>query len=195
MDRNGNPLSFGNEGVCRVRSRCGPSKVVLTEELSITARLKSILLLARNSLSNTLWITSSGKRHRYYSHRTQCPEGGLDRIDAEMMQEFVLGWLRDVASNGERIRELEAQGKERKGTEGRWALLARSIAELESLVSKEKSLFSEYRGLIQEVLPPDARGRDKSCAMRPEPESAPFEYVGLCSPLDPFSRSAYSRAP
>jgi site-specific DNA recombinase len=152
--------------------------------------------------------SSKGKRHRYYSHRTKCPEGGLDRIDAEMAQELVLGWLRDVASNGERFRELEAQGRERigqrivelgresgkldgeltgvrkqieariqeltrakseqvresieksivaleeerKDTESRQALLDRSIEDLEALVSKDKSLFSEYRGRIQAVL-------------------------------------------
>jgi site-specific DNA recombinase len=57
--------------------------------------------------------SSNGKRHRYYSHRTKCPEGGLDRIDAELAQELVLAWLRDVASNGQRFRELEAQGRKR----------------------------------------------------------------------------------
>ena len=59
--------------------------------------------------------SSKGKRHRYYSHRTKCPEGGLDRIDAELAQELVLDWLRDVAFNGGRFRELEAQGRERIG--------------------------------------------------------------------------------
>jgi site-specific DNA recombinase len=57
--------------------------------------------------------SSNGKRHRYYSHRTKCPEGGLDRIDAELAQKLVLAWLRDVASNGPRFRELEAQGRKR----------------------------------------------------------------------------------
>jgi site-specific DNA recombinase len=57
--------------------------------------------------------SSNGKRHRYYAHRSTCPEGGLDRVDAETAQELVLGWLRDVASNGEKFRELEAQGKKR----------------------------------------------------------------------------------
>ena len=150
----------------------------------------------------------NGKRHRYYSHRTRCSEGGLDRIDAELAQELVLAWLRDVASNGERFRELEAQGRERigqrigelrqesgkldteltgvrkqieariqeltrakveqvresieqsivgleearKNTEGRRALVDRSIEELEGLVSKDRSLFSEYRGRIQTML-------------------------------------------
>jgi site-specific DNA recombinase len=159
--------------------------------------------------------SSNGKRHRYYSHRSTCPEGGLDRIDAEMAQELVLAWLRDVASNGERFRELEAQGKERierqigelrkeagrleseltgmrrqieariheltrakvervresieksivgleearKDIEGRRTLVCQSIAELESLISKDKSLFSEYRDRIQEALkkPEDER--------------------------------------
>ena len=43
----------------------------------------------------------------------KCPEGGLDRIDAELAQELVLAWLRDVASNGQRFREFEAQGRKR----------------------------------------------------------------------------------
>ncbi len=152
--------------------------------------------------------SSSGKRHRYYSHRSTCPEGGLARIDAEMAQELVLEWLRDVASNGEKFRELEAQGRERiakrigelrkevgklgaeltgvgrqieariqeltrakselvresieksivaleeerKDTAGRQALIDHSVTDLEGLVSKDKSLFSEYRGRIQQVL-------------------------------------------
>jgi hypothetical protein len=65
--------------------------------------------------------SSNGKRHRYYSHRSKCPKGGLDRIDAEMAQRLVLTWLRDVTSNGERFRELEAQGRKR---------IAHHIAEL-----------------------------------------------------------------
>ena len=150
----------------------------------------------------------NGKRHRYYSHRTRCPEGGLDRIDAELAQGLVLGWLRDVASNGQRFRELETEGRKRighrigelrqearkldaeltcvrrqieariqeltrakaervresieqsivaleetrKDTEGRHALLAGSIAEIEGLISKDRSLFSDYRDRIQGVL-------------------------------------------
>jgi len=62
MDCKGNPLSFGDDvvfrplfaGVRLVRPRFGPSKVARTEELSITARVKSILLLPRNLLNNTL---------------------------------------------------------------------------------------------------------------------------------------------
>jgi hypothetical protein len=66
MDRKGNPLSFGNEvvfrplfaAIRRVRPRFGPPKVARTEELSITARLKSILLLPLSLLNNTLWMAS-----------------------------------------------------------------------------------------------------------------------------------------
>jgi hypothetical protein len=66
MDRKGNPLSFGNEvvfrplftAVRRVRPRFGPPKVARTEELSITARVKSILLLPLSLLNNTLWTAS-----------------------------------------------------------------------------------------------------------------------------------------
>lgn len=57
--------------------------------------------------------SSNGKRHRYYAHRSTCPKGGLNRIDAEMAQGLVLAWLRNLASNGERFQELEAQGKKR----------------------------------------------------------------------------------
>jgi site-specific DNA recombinase len=57
--------------------------------------------------------SSSGKRHRYYAHRSTCSQDGLTRIDAEMAQDLVLSWLRNVASKGEKFRELEAQGKER----------------------------------------------------------------------------------
>ncbi|MCX7037777.1 MAG: hypothetical protein NT005_01345 [Spirochaetes bacterium] len=125
-----------------------------------------------------------------------------------MAQELVKGWLRDIASNGERFRELEARGRERigrqigelreesgkleneltdvrkqiearireltrakvervresieksivaqeesrKDTEGRQALIDQSITDLEGLISKDKSLLSEYRARIQEVL-------------------------------------------
>jgi hypothetical protein len=64
MDRKGNPLSFGDEmvfgplfpAIRRVRPRLGPPKTALTEELSMTARLKSILSLPRNLANSTLWI-------------------------------------------------------------------------------------------------------------------------------------------
>jgi hypothetical protein len=101
-----------------------------------------------------------------------------------MAQELVLGWLRDIASNGERFRELEAQGQgahwaewvresieksivgleeARKDTEGRRGLVIQSIAEFESLISKDKSFFSEYLGRIQEVL--KKTGDDRKIAL------------------------------
>jgi hypothetical protein len=86
--------------------------------------------------------SSNRKSHRYYSHRSKCPEGGLDRIDAEMAQELVLGWLRDVASNGERFRELEAQGRERIG---------RQIGELRE---ESVKLEAELTGIKRQI---DAR--------------------------------------
>jgi hypothetical protein len=60
-------------------------------------------------------------------------------------------------AKAERVRESIEQSivgleEARKDTEGRRALLAQSIEELESLVSKDKSLFSEYRSRLQEVL-------------------------------------------
>jgi site-specific DNA recombinase len=83
--------------------------------------------------------SSSGKRHRYYSHRSTCPKGGLARVDAEMTQELVLGWLRDVASNGERFRELETQGRERIGQQ---------IAEMRKEAGK---LEGELTGLKKQI--------------------------------------------
>jgi hypothetical protein len=64
MDRKGNPLSFSDEvmfcplfpAIRGVRPRLCPPSVALTDELSITAWLKSILLLSRNLDNNTLWI-------------------------------------------------------------------------------------------------------------------------------------------
>jgi site-specific DNA recombinase len=91
--------------------------------------------------------SSNGKHHRYYSHRSTCPEGGLDRIDAETAQELVLGWLRDVASNGERFRELEAQGKKR---------IERHIGELREslrgLDTESAALQDRMEARIQELI-------------------------------------------
>jgi site-specific DNA recombinase len=90
--------------------------------------------------------SSNGKRHRYYSHRSTCPEGGLDRIDAEMAQELVLVWLRDVASSGERFRELEAQGKKR--IEHHIGELRGSLRELET---ESVALQERVEARIQEL--------------------------------------------
>jgi hypothetical protein len=90
--------------------------------------------------------SSNGKRHRYYAHRSTCPEGGLERIDAERAQELVLAWLQNVASNGERFGELEARGKER---------IARHIGELREslrgLESEGVALQERVEARIQEL--------------------------------------------
>jgi hypothetical protein len=83
--------------------------------------------------------SSRGKRHRYYSHRTTCSKGGLPRIHAEVAQGLVLGWLHDIAGNGQRFRELQAQGRERLG---------RQIAELQQSL---KGLESEGAALKEQV--------------------------------------------
>ncbi len=61
--------------------------------------------------------SNADRRHRYYAHRSACPQGGLGRIDAEVAQGLVLSWLRELAENGERFRTLEAQGRVRLGRE------------------------------------------------------------------------------
>ena len=59
--------------------------------------------------------SNADRRHRYYAHRSACPQGGLGRVNAEMAQGLVLGWLRELAGSGERFRTLEAQGRARLG--------------------------------------------------------------------------------
>ncbi len=85
--------------------------------------------------------SSSGKRHRYYAHRSTCPKGGLARIDAEMAQKLVLGWLRDVASNSEKFQELESQGRERIG---------RQIDELREDAEKLEAALTGVRKQIED---------------------------------------------
>ena len=63
-DRKGNPLSFGDDvvfralfpAIRRVRPRFCPPNTALTEELSTTAREKSILLAPRSRPRSTSWI-------------------------------------------------------------------------------------------------------------------------------------------
>jgi hypothetical protein len=63
-DHQGNALSLRDEvvfralfpAICGVRPRLVPPKVALTEELSINARRKSILLAPRSLDSSSLWI-------------------------------------------------------------------------------------------------------------------------------------------
>ncbi len=89
---------------------------------------------------------SSGKRHRYYSHRTTCAKGGLPRIHAEVAQDLVLGWLKDIAGNGERFRELQAQGGERLGRQ-----LGELRDSLKGLASEGAALKKQVEARIQEL--------------------------------------------
>jgi hypothetical protein len=97
-------------------------------------------------LQGTSSYASSGRRHRYYSHRTTCSKGGLPRIHAEVAQDLVLGWLRDIAGNGERFRELQAQGRERLGRQ-----LGELRDSLKGLESEGAALKKQVELRIQEL--------------------------------------------
>jgi DNA invertase Pin-like site-specific DNA recombinase len=90
--------------------------------------------------------SSHGKRYHYYAHRSTCAKGGRNGIDAEVAQGLVLGWLREIASNGEKFRELQAQGRERLG---------RQIGELQEslrgLESERAALKDQVELRIQEL--------------------------------------------
>jgi site-specific DNA recombinase len=83
--------------------------------------------------------SATSKRHSYYAHPAACSKVGLARIDAEVAQELVLGWLRDVVSSGERFRELEAEGKKR---------IERQIAELQDEAGR---LENELSGATRKI--------------------------------------------
>jgi hypothetical protein len=55
-------------------------------------------------------------------------------------QDLVLGWLRDIAGNGERFRELQAQGRERLG---------RQLGELRAELGKRDAVLSGLREQIE----------------------------------------------
>jgi site-specific DNA recombinase len=90
--------------------------------------------------------SSNGKRHHYYSHRSTCANGGLNRIGAGLVQDLVLDWLRDIAANGERFRQLQEKGKER--IRRRIVELTRALVRLEAEVVSLKKRIEEY---IQEL--------------------------------------------
>jgi hypothetical protein len=80
--------------------------------------------------------SKTGKRHYYYSHKSTCPEGGLNRIDAEITQGLVFDWLRDIEGNGEKFQQLEEKGRER--ITQKLAFLKDSLKELETEVADIK---------------------------------------------------------
>jgi hypothetical protein len=59
--------------------------------------------------------SSAEHRHHYYSHRSTCPQGGLNRVDAELVHRLALDWLRDIARDGERFEALRKEGVKRIG--------------------------------------------------------------------------------
>ena len=59
------------------------------------------------------WSSTTNRRYHYYAHPGTCPNGGIQRIDARMVNQLVLEWLRDIAENGERFEELRQEGKKR----------------------------------------------------------------------------------
>ena len=75
------------------------------------------------------WSTS-GTRHRYYSHHSSCPTGGHNRIRADNLHDLVLGWLRNIANNGEHFEKLRGEGKQR--IQRRIEELRRAVTETES---------------------------------------------------------------
>jgi hypothetical protein len=78
----------------------------------------------------------TGKRHYYYSHKSTCTEGRLNRIDAEITQGLVFDWLKNIEGNGEKFQQLEEQGRER--ITQKIALLQDSLKELETEVADIK---------------------------------------------------------
>ena len=58
------------------------------------------------------WSTS-GTRHRYYSHQGSCPKGGHNRIRADDLHDLVLGWLRNIADNDKQFEKLRKEGEKR----------------------------------------------------------------------------------
>ena len=113
--------------------------------------------------------SSNGKRHHYYSHRSTCAKGGLNRINAAVVHDLVLHWLQDIATNGERFRRLQEKGKERNRRRivdleaqkeqlgEKRVFVNHSIGELKWMLSNDTDLFTEYSRRIHEVLnqPPD----------------------------------------
>ena len=57
--------------------------------------------------------SSSDHRCHYYSHRHTCPNGGIVRIGAALIHQLVLGWMRDIANDGQRFEELRKEGAKR----------------------------------------------------------------------------------
>ncbi len=90
--------------------------------------------------------SSSDNKHYYYSHKSNCPKGGITRIDAETVHTLVLDWLRDLSENGEWFQRLKEQGK--KQIDVRIAFLQESLNKLET---ETKGIDAEIENRIREL--------------------------------------------
>ena len=90
--------------------------------------------------------STTGKRHYYYSHKSTCSEGGLNRVDAEITQGLVFDWLKDIEGNGEKFQQLEEQGRER--ITQKIAFLRDSLKELET---EEADIKEQIDARIKEL--------------------------------------------
>ena len=69
--------------------------------------------LCGQKLSGASAESSTGVTYRYYSHHGPCPKDGPARHGAEIVHRLVLGWLRDIAENGERFAWLKTEASTR----------------------------------------------------------------------------------
>jgi site-specific DNA recombinase len=90
--------------------------------------------------------SARGKRYHYYAHRSTCAKEGRNGIDAEVAQGLVLSWLRDIAGNGEKFRELQTQGRERIGRQ-----IGELRGSLKGLESDGAALKEQVETRIQEL--------------------------------------------
>jgi site-specific DNA recombinase len=95
--------------------------------------------------------SSMSKKHYYYSHKSTCAKGGLNRIDAELVHRLVFDWLKDISTNGKRFKQLQEQGEERLQQE--LALLQKEQVCLEE---KAADINSQVEARIRELIKTDS---------------------------------------
>ena len=84
------------------------------------------------------------KRHYYYTHK--CNGDGISRIDAEILNNQVLDWLKEISTNQEKFNQLQEQGIQR--INNRIKFLFNSLDKLNSEI---KGLEEEGNSLILEL--------------------------------------------
>jgi site-specific DNA recombinase len=95
--------------------------------------------------------SSTSKKHYYYSHKSTCAKGGLNRIDAELVHRLVFDWLKDISANGKRFKQLQEKGEERLRQE--LALLHKERANLEE---RAEDINSQVEARIRELIKTDS---------------------------------------